>query len=113
MSVLYCAAAARLTDRCNDQATRPRQSRTDRARKPRMAPTAMKTVPSGAVETCMYGAFEVGGTEGATMMNSPVIDGRPVGKAPPVVAEDPPVIVGMEPVTETPDPDPVILTEDD
>ena len=78
-----------------------------------MAPTAMKTVPSGMLETCIYGAFEVGGTEGATITYAPVIEGRPVGKAPPVVADEPPVIVGMEPVAETEDPEPVIITEDD
>jgi hypothetical protein len=78
------------------------------ARKPRMAPTTMKTVPSGRVETCMYGAFDVGGTEGATILYSPVIDGRPV-RAPPVVAELPPVIVGMVPVADTEEP-PVIAT---
>ena len=27
-----------------------------------MAPTAMKTVPSGIFDSCIYGAFSVGGT---------------------------------------------------
>lgn len=77
-----------------------------------MAPTAMKTVPSGKLETCMYGALDVGGTDGATILNSPEIEGRPVGKPPPVVAELPPVIVGIVPVAETEEP-PVIRTEVD
>lgn len=40
----------------------PRQARTARPMNPRMAPTAMKTVPSGTFVVCMYGAFAVGGT---------------------------------------------------
>jgi hypothetical protein len=73
----------------------------------------MKTVPSGRLDVCMYGAFEVGGTEGATITYAPVIDGRPVGRAPPLVAEEPPVIVGTDPVAETDEPEPVMTTEED
>lgn len=40
----------------------PRQARTASPINPRMAPTAMKTVPSGTFVVCMYGAFAVGGT---------------------------------------------------
>lgn len=40
----------------------PRQARTARPINPRMAPTAIKTVPSGTFVVCMYGAFAVGGT---------------------------------------------------
>lgn len=78
-----------------------------------MEPTTMKTVPSGRLDVCIYGAFDVGGTEGATIMYSPVIEGRPVGRAPPLVAEEPPVIVGIEPVAEADEPEPVITTEED
>lgn len=39
-----------------------RQSKTDKARKPSMAPTAMKTVPSGKFVFCMNGAPLVSGT---------------------------------------------------
>jgi hypothetical protein len=46
------------------QATAPRQARMTRPKRPRTAPTAMKTVPSGRLDLCMYGAFAVGGTEG-------------------------------------------------
>jgi hypothetical protein len=50
---------------------------------PRMAPTAMKTVPSGALECCMKGAFLVGGTVGGgyvgTFPPGFVSVGRPVG----------------------------------
>ena len=113
VSGLYCAAAARLTDRCKDQATRPRHRRTDMARNPRKAPTMMKTVPSGKLDVCIYGAFDVGGTDGATIRNSPEIEGRPVGRAPPPVAEEPPVIVGIEPVAEADEPEPVMETEED
>ena len=55
------ARAARRTERFTDHATIPRQASTARPIKPRMAPTAMKTVPSGVFDVCMYGAFAVGG----------------------------------------------------
>jgi hypothetical protein len=41
-----------------------RQRRMARAKAPRMAPTAMKTVPSGRVEWFMKGALRVGGMVG-------------------------------------------------
>ncbi len=43
----------------------PRQRRIARPKAPRMAPTAMKTVPSGRVEWFMKGALWVGGIVGA------------------------------------------------
>lgn len=46
---------------------------------PRTAPTQMKTVPSGRFDFCMYGAFDVGGTEGAGYLNPPGRVGRPLG----------------------------------
>lgn len=60
-----CAIAALLTDRCSDQATRPRQARTSSPTKPSAAPTHMNTVPSGREDFCMKGASAVGGTVGA------------------------------------------------
>lgn len=57
-----CARAARRTERFTDHATMPRQARTASPINPRMAPTAIKTVPSGTFVVCMYGAFAVGGT---------------------------------------------------
>lgn len=42
-----------------------RQSKMAAPNAPRIAPTAMKTVPSGAVDLCIYGASEVGGTVAA------------------------------------------------
>jgi len=91
-----------LTARWRDQATRPRHKRTDMARKPRMAPTTMKTVPSGREEVRMNGASAVGGTDGATIENAPERVGRPEGSAPPDVADDPPVMTGMEPLIVAP-----------
>jgi hypothetical protein len=41
-----------------------RQSRIARPKAPRIAPTAMKTVPSGRVEWFMKGALRVGGIDG-------------------------------------------------
>lgn len=65
MSLAACwTMAARSTERCSRQATMPRQARMAMPKAPRMAPTAMKTVPSGAVECCMKGAFLVSGTAG-------------------------------------------------
>lgn len=40
----------------------PRQARTASPIRPRIAPTAINTVPSGTFVVCMYGAFAVGGT---------------------------------------------------
>lgn len=57
-----CAKAARRTERFTDHATMPRQARTDSPIKPRIAPTAIKTVPSGVFDVCMYGAPALGGT---------------------------------------------------
>jgi hypothetical protein len=74
-----------------------------------MAPTAMKTVPSGRFETCRYGALAVGGTEGATILKAPARVGRPVGRAPPFAAEEPPVMVGTAPIADPADP-PVMVT---
>lgn len=54
--------AAFRTDRFTDHATIPRQARSARPTKPRTAPTAMKTVPSGVSDVCMYGASASGGT---------------------------------------------------
>lgn len=76
------------------------------AMKPRMAPTTMKTVPSGRLLVCMYGALAVGGTDGATITNAPDNVGRPV-KAPPPAAAEPPVIDGTE-MADPVEPDPVI-----
>ena len=42
----------------------PRQARIARPNAPRIAPTQMKTVPSGRVEWFMNGALCVGGTVG-------------------------------------------------
>jgi hypothetical protein len=55
------ARAARRTERFTDHATIPRQASTASPIRPRMAPTAMKTVPSGMLVVCIYGAFAVGG----------------------------------------------------
>lgn len=57
-----CAMAARLTERFTDHAIIPRHARTASPISPSIAPTAMKTVPSGVLEVCMYGAFSTGGT---------------------------------------------------
>jgi hypothetical protein len=70
------------------------------AMKPRMAPTTMKTVPSGRLLCCMKGAWAVSGTMGVTITPTPVNVGRLVGSdgRPPAfvpAADDPnPVIVG-------------------
>ena len=98
-----------MTDRWRDQATRPRQRRTLIAMKPRMAPTIMKTVPSGRVLVCMNGALAVGGTVGVTAFTAPDRVGRPVGRAPFVVAVVP-VMTGMEPDDGPVVPEPVIVT---
>jgi hypothetical protein len=95
VSDMFCCIAARLTDRWRDHATRPRQSRTLIAMNPRIAPTAMKTVPSGRLLVCINGAFEVGGTLTVTGWTAPDSLGSPVGSAPSVVAVVP-VIAGTE-----------------
>lgn len=57
-----CAMAARRTERFTDHATMPRHASNASPMSPRMAPTAMKTVPSGMFVVRIYGAFAVGGT---------------------------------------------------
>jgi hypothetical protein len=59
VSALYAAC---FTVLCSDQATAPRQTRMLMPKKPRMAPTMMKMVPSGRLDFCMKGAFAVFGT---------------------------------------------------
>jgi hypothetical protein len=56
ISAMFCAIAARFTERCSDQATSIRHRSTQAPRKPSMAPTQMKTVPSGRSDFCMNGA---------------------------------------------------------
>jgi hypothetical protein len=62
ISAMFCAMAARLTDRCSDHATRPRHSNTQAPRKPNIAPTQMNTVPSGRSDFCIKKAPDVSGT---------------------------------------------------
>lgn len=51
-----------MTERCNDHATRPRHASTAAAKAARIAPTQMKTVPSGRSDFCIKGAAAVSGT---------------------------------------------------
>lgn len=62
MSDRFWAMAARLTERWRDHATRPRQASTAAPKKARIAPTQMKTVPSGRSDFCINGALAVSGT---------------------------------------------------
>lgn len=96
-----------MTDLRNVQLTRPRQRSTHKAKKPRIAPTTMKTVPSGRLLVCMNGALDRFGTVTVKATTAPVRVGRPV-RAASVVAEVP-VIVGTVP-EEAAEPDPVIET---
>lgn len=66
-----------------------RQMTTARPKAPRMAPTQMKTVPSGSDEWFMKGAFCVGGTVGAGYVGIIFLVrvGRPVRSAGGPVAE--------------------------
>lgn len=68
--------AARRTERFTDHATMARQASRVRPMRPRAAPTAMKTVPSGALLSCMYGAFAIGGTVtiAASVVEEDVVD---------------------------------------
>lgn len=100
---MFCMFAARLTLRCRDQATSPLQSKTLIAMKPRMAPTTMKTVPSGRLLVCMYGAFAVGGTDGATTTYPPDKVGNPV-RAPSLLAVVPVMTGAVEACPDVPDP---------
>lgn len=56
-----CFMAAFLTERFTDHATIARQASRVRPITPRAAPTAIKTVPSGALLCCIYGALAIGG----------------------------------------------------
>lgn len=81
-----------------DHATIARQIRTDNPMSPSAAPTAMKTVPSGRLDCCMYGALEVGGTVAVGMFVRELvvddIDGRSVPVD--VVAVFVPVVVPVD-----------------
>lgn len=78
-----------------DHATIARHARTDNPMNPSPAPTAMKTVPSGKLDCCIYGALEVGGTVAAGISVRELVvddnDGRPVPVE--VVAVSVPVVV--------------------
>ena len=75
-----CAIAAFLTERCSDHATKPRHARTTSPMKPRVAPTAMNTVPSGYCDFCINGAPAVEGTL-CTGALAPAKVGKSVGAA--------------------------------
>ena len=62
--------------------------------KPSIAPTMMKTVPSGREEVCMNGASAVGGTDGGTILYTPEIEGRTPPVMPLSPEVDEPVMVG-------------------
>lgn len=65
LSLATCWAIAALsTERCSRQATTPLHMRTAAPNAPRMAPTAMNTVPSGMVDRFMNGASLTGGGDG-------------------------------------------------
>src|SRR5436190_5080342 len=78
-SVWLCSAAARRTERLIDQATKTRQANTDKPNKPRAAPTAMKIVPSGRFDFCLYGALAVDGTAGVGIVK-PLGSGGRLGR---------------------------------
>lgn len=56
-----CITAACRTERFTDHATIARHASRVRPIRPNAAPTAMNTVPSGALLSRIYGAFAVGG----------------------------------------------------
>lgn len=90
-----------------------RQRRRAKPKAPRMAPTTIKTVPSGRLDCCMNGAFFVGGTLAGGyvgMTPGPVRVGKPV-KPPPVVAPGPPVMETLL-VASVVTVDPVLLADD-
>jgi hypothetical protein len=85
-----CITAARRTERFTDHATIARQASRVRPTSPSAAPTAMNTVPSGALLSCIYGALAVGG----------------------IVTIAPPVVVVVEEEEEDVDDVVVVETED-
>jgi hypothetical protein len=85
ISAILWAIAARLTERCSDQATSDRHRSTQAPRNPRIAPTQIKTVPSGRLDFCIKGAAFVLGTTIAGIP-TPANVGRP---------SKPPIRVGV------------------
>lgn len=86
-----------------DQATRRRHARTQAPRKPRTAPTQMKTVPSGKLDFCMNGAPLVSGTMREGMdVTTPAIVGA-LERSPVTTVVDAPTVGAseMRPVTVT------------
>jgi hypothetical protein len=78
------------------------------ARKPRIAPTAMKTVPSGRELVCIYGAPVIGGTEAGIILNAPESVGNPDGSPPSLALGSVAVMVGTGAVAVSDSPAPVI-----
>jgi hypothetical protein len=77
---------------------------------PRMAPTTIKTVPSGRLLVCMYGALAVGGTEGETIEYAPDKVGRPVSTPSVTAAFDVAAMLGTLVNLVADVPEPVIVT---
>jgi hypothetical protein len=96
--------AARLIARRNDHATMPLHVKTAKAKKASRLPTAMKTVPSGARDAFMYGAFCVGGTVAGGYEYCPSTFGRPVNRGGPDAVLPVAVMLGADMTTLLADP---------
>lgn len=93
--------AARLTERDSDHATRARHARTHAPKNPRIAPTTMKTLPSGRLDFCMNGAFAVLGTVGVGMVAPATVGRSDKWKIEPV-EEEPAGVEEVEELMEIP-----------
>lgn len=97
------AIAAFLTERLIVHATIARQATTQKPRNPRIAPTQMKTVPSGRLDFCMNGAAAVYGMT-SVGIPTPANVGNSLRWKTEVEAEDPPVVSNDDDDPEEDDP---------
>lgn len=97
--------AARRTERFTDHATIARHASRVRPISPSAAPTAMNTVPSGALLSCIYGAFAVGGI--VTTAPAVVVEEEDVDES--VVVETDDVVVVLSDVVEEEEEEDVVV----
>lgn len=99
-----CLTAARRTERFTDHATIARHASRVRPISPSAAPTAMNTVPSGALLSFIYGALAMGGI----VTTAPVVVEEDVDDF--VVVETDDVVVLLSDVVEEEEEDVVVVS---
>ena len=105
-----CITAARRTERFTDHATIARQASRVRPISPSAAPTAMNTVPSGALLSCIYGALDIGGIVTIAPLVVVVVEEEEEDVDDVVVVETEVVVVLLSDVVEEEEEDVVVVS---